>query len=62
MQKGSTADAMQFMNRFKRRFREDAFFTSKIRKQVCPLVVIMPVGELLSSCKRDCLFVCHCQL
>lgn len=34
MQKGSTAEAMQLMNRFKRRFREDAAFQSKIRKQV----------------------------
>lgn len=34
MQKGSTAEAMQLMNRFKRRFREDAAFPSKIRKQV----------------------------
>ena len=36
MQKDSTAEAMQLMNRFKRRFREDAAFPSKIRKQVWP--------------------------
>ena len=34
MQKTATAEAMQLMNRFKRRFREDAAFPSKIRKQV----------------------------
>ena len=36
MQKGATAEAMQLMNRFKRRFREDAAFPSKIRKQARP--------------------------
>ena len=36
MQKGATAEAMQLMNRFKRRFREEAAFPSKIRKQARP--------------------------
>ena len=36
MQKGATAEAMQLMTRFKRRFREDAAFPSKIRKQARP--------------------------
>ena len=36
MQKGATAEAMQLMNRFKRRFREDAAFPSKIQKQARP--------------------------
>ena len=42
MQKGSTAEAMQLMNRFKRRFREDAAFPSKIRKQVRSATTLLP--------------------
>jgi hypothetical protein len=45
------------MNRFKRRFREDASFPSKIRKQVGSVLATMPVRELSSSCVLSCLCV-----
>lgn len=54
MQKGSTAEALQLMNRFKRRFREDAAFPSKIRKQVGSASTLLPAAISSEQAKPSC--------